>query len=333
MRCAKARDLFSSYLEGEMDVAASLLFEQHLAECPKCKAEYDRFNAAVMMLDEMPEVDPPANFHASVMARVEQARGAAPSPVRWWQIDWQHVFTIRVPARAAAFVAAALVMVGVLVQVTPVGTGVMNLLGLQKASDTLVTETQTATAPPWQLKSGDAVYDMSGSGLLISVTSRVDASPRTYALRLQARSDEPVAFTVRAGSDKYAGLVVRNQDSTIRVSVPASKELVTAQVKWHYKGESYSQSVYLPQNFNPGAHAKRLSMRFDNMAVGDLLSSIARQYGVVILASGDMEKIVPLAVVQSSSPSEALYCSVENPDVNMKQRVLAPSIYIVEPVK
>ncbi len=110
MRCARVRDLFSSYLENEMDVPTSVQFEKHLAECNKCQADYDRFTAAVMVLDEVKEVDPPAGLHAAVMAGVEKTRRAVPSPVRWWQIDWQHVFTLRVPARAAAYAAVALVM-------------------------------------------------------------------------------------------------------------------------------------------------------------------------------------------------------------------------------
>ncbi len=333
MKCAKARDLFSSYLENEMDVPTSVQFEQHLSECPKCKADYDRFNAAVVMLDEVPEVDPPANFHASVMSRVEQLRGTAPSPVKWWQIDWQHVFTIRVPARAAAFALVALMLVAVLVQVTPVGTGVMNLLGLQRVSQKTIGERTPDTAPPWSLKPEDAVYDMSGSGLLISVTSRADASTRTYALRLQCTSEKPVAFYVEAGDRTYGGSVVRDQDSIIHVPVRAGQDVVVARVRWNYGDRTHIQYVYLPYRFDPKAHAKQLHMVFENMTVGAIIREVATDYGVVVLASGDLSKKVSYADVDSGNPGEALYHCIELSDVNMKQQMLAPSIYVVEPVE
>jgi len=333
MKCAKARDLFSSYLESEMDVPTSLQFEQHLAECHKCKADYDRMNAAVMMLDEMPEVEVPADFHASVMARVEQLRGTTPSPVKWWQIDWQHVFTLRVPARAAALAVVALLVVAVLAQVTPVGTGVMNLLGLQRVSQKLVTVQEPETAPSWQLKSGDAVYDMRGSGLMIGVTSQVEESGRIYALRLQSRSAEPVEFVVQTGERQYDGSVVRNQDSIIHVPVGASSDLAVAEVKWTYQGKRHTQYIFLPQKFDPQAHLNRLTMQFDNATYAEVLQRVAKAYGVVILASGDLQKVVPAAYVSKGNPAEVLYHAIEESGADMKQEVLAPSIYVVEPAK
>lgn len=332
MRCAKAKGLFSSYLENEMDASTSVQFEKHLAECARCKSEYDRFSAAVMMLDEVAEVDPPECFHASVMARVEQLRSTAPRPVKWWQIDWQHVFMIRVPARAAAMATAAILLVAVLVQVTPVGTGVMNMFGLQKVGQTSIGD-DVDTAPPWQLSSGTASYEVSGSGMLIGVTSEVEESERVYALRLRSAGENRVSFDVRADGKTYAGSVVRNQDSIIHIPVDSAHDLVVAQVRWTFDGVRHSQHVFLPQRFDQRAHVKRLSMTFQDMTTEDILGQVAQQYGVVILASGDLSRKVVFAEVKAGNPAEALFHGVEELGGNMKQKVLAPSVYVVEPAK
>jgi len=332
MKCARARNLFSKYLENELDVETCVEFEQHLTECSSCKVEYGRFNVAVMMLDEMPEVDPPAGFHEGVMARIQNARNAAPKPVKWWQIDWQYVFPLRVPARAAALGVAALLFMAVLVQTTPVGTGVMNLLGLQRASTSSIGE-DPVTAPSWSLRTPDVAYSMNGTGLSIGVTSKIDESMRVYDLRLQAKGNRAVKFTIEAGDRTYSGSLVRNQDSVISVPVDASKELVVARLKWNHNGENHSRYVFLPRKFDSKAHAKRLNLKFDRMTIYDILRTVSKKYGVVVLASGNLKKYVPFAEVVSGNPAEALYSGVEESGANMKQDVLGPSIYIVEPAK
>lgn len=333
MKCARTRDLFSSYLENEMDTSTCAAFEQHLSECAKCKADYDRFTAAVMMLDEVPEVDPPAYFRQTVMARVRESRTPVAEPARWWrQIDWQYVFTLRVPARAAAVAVAALLMVAVIVQTTPVGTGVMNLLGLQRIFHKSIGVDTDNLAPPWSPFSRNAAYDMSGSGLLISVSSEPAVSGRTYALRLQTKVRWAIKLAVQAGGKNYDGSVAQDQDSIIHVPVVQPNDAVTARVTWVYRGVRHIQYVFLPRKFDPRAYQKRLDLTFECRTVNDVLQTISRNYGVVILASGDLGQKVTYAEVRSGNPTEALFHGVEE-TANMKQEALGPSIYIVEPVK
>ncbi len=185
----------------------------------------------------------------------------------------------------------------------------------------------------WQLKYGDAVFDMRGSGLMIGVTSQVEESGRIYALRLQSRSAEPVEFVVQTGERQYDGSVVRNQDSIIHVPVGASSDLAVAEVKWTYQGKRHTQYIFLPQKCDPQAHLNRLTMQFDNATYAEVLQRVAKAYGVVILASGDLQKVVPAAYVSKGNPAEVLYHAIEESGADKKQEVLAPSIYVVEPAK
>src|SRR5665647_1122912 len=124
MKCARAQELFSGYLEKTIQPPMGVAFEQHLAECAHCKAEYNRFHATTVVLDELPEVEPPPDMHAVIMARIERARREAPGKVRWLHFDWQSVFTVRVPARALAMGGAMLLVLAMLVQLTPLHTTV-----------------------------------------------------------------------------------------------------------------------------------------------------------------------------------------------------------------
>ena len=119
MKCAKAQELFSGYLENTILAPTRVALEQHLTQCPQCKAAYDRFHATAVVLDELPEVEAPLGLHAAVMARVEQARRAAPQRVAWWHVDWQSVFNARVPVRAVAMGFAVVLLLAVVVQLTP----------------------------------------------------------------------------------------------------------------------------------------------------------------------------------------------------------------------
>jgi hypothetical protein len=119
----------------------------------------------------------------------------------------------------------------------------------------------------------------------------------------------------------------------IHVPVGAAQGLAVVRVNWNYGGTSHSHYVFLPRRFDPNAHAKQLDMLFENTTTSDILRKISRDYGVVILASGELTKRVPYANVESGSPTEALFHGVEESGANMKQEVLAPSIYVVEPAE
>ena len=137
MRCNKAQELFSSYLEKTIQLPMGVAFEQHLAECVRCRSAYDRFHATTIVLDELPVVEPPPDMHAVIMARVEQARRAAPGRVKWLHVDWQSAFTVRVSAKALAAAAAVLLVFVMVMQFSPLHSYMSGLLGVQPASNRL----------------------------------------------------------------------------------------------------------------------------------------------------------------------------------------------------
>jgi len=324
MKCGRVRDVFSRYMENAMDGNMTARIDEHLAGCESCRHAYERFSATVAMLDGIPEVDPPAGFHAAVMAQVERTRRTVPTPVKWWSIDWQHVFTIRVPARAAAVGFAVVLLFALAFQFfPPLKSGMMTVLGLQKPSSTQITHIDEEAPPAWLPSNPGAKSD---SALLISIAA--DA-PKEYSVRLGTKSDKPVAFEVAVGATKYSGFVVANRVSAINVPAPPAGSVAVVHIAWSIQEWGRYQSLFLPAKLNTQSSLK--SFRLENVKVRDVLRTVCREYGVAIIASGNLGKPIPYARVDEATPDDALYDSLNQ--VGMKARGLASSVYAVEPVR
>jgi hypothetical protein len=322
MKCARALELFSSYAENAMEPPLRVALEQHLAECPLCKADYERFNATVMMLEETPEVEPPAGFHAAVMARVERSRRTAPRKVKWWSLDWQRVFTVRVPARALA-AGVALILAGVaVVQLAPMQTIGAYLPGIHRTVDNPV-GINDSEAPVPKPPTGDVCYGIPDSGVSICVD--VQAADRgRYTLTVSSQSAEAVAFSVYTDSHTTpdsSGYVAREQPAVVPLSAGV------ARVEWEYEGRPYVEYAFMPSNFTAVAAGKSLSV--SNTSLGEALGSISQTYGVVVLASGNMERKIQYLDVTDGTPSDALYEVAR--ETGLKWSAIGTSIYLVQP--
>lgn len=329
MRCAKARNWFSSYLENELDLSARMKFEEHLAGCSDCKLAYERFNAAVVTLAEVPEVDPPADFHERVMARVRQARCVTPMPVKWWQIDWQHVFTIRVPARSAALALAVILVFAVGTRFTPLGTVVWNgLTTVFQRIAPMQTELPD-TAPPIDSL---VAYDDKSPGLSVGVKRSAESGAASYDLLLKTQSVTPVEYSVVADGTDFRGNVSRNRKTSIDVPADESKDVQVVQVTWKYDGRRYAKRVFLPRDLDVNAYLKKHTVDFTNKTVFGILRTVARDYGVVLIASGNLNQAVPSGGVVSGTPQEALYHGLAESSAQMNVEPLGGAsfpIYVV----
>lgn len=345
MKCDRARELFSGYLENTLDGKLRADFEEHLASCPECEAGYDRFHATVMLLDEMPEVETPPGFHAAVMARVEQARRAAPRPVRWWALDWQRVFTVRVPARAVAAGFAVMILLALVVQLTPLNNIAAGMLFGKRAPDSVITnriEAPPGPRPYGTLPEAAGRYYKSETGLSISVS--VDSSVghrNVYLLRLETQSEAPVDFRVYLLPDGpvgattprdqiHGGQVTAFRDAVAPVVVTPSgglKRCVIAKVAWEYDGRAYSQYLFLPSRFD-AAGAARLDLSVSSAPVYDIAAAVASHYGAVILAPGDLAEKTAAVDVRLGGTEDALKQLAASGGVRWRQ--LGSSIYALE---
>lgn len=324
MNCKRVRDLFSAFFEDSLDKKSSELVARHLAECDSCRTTYERFKSTISLLEAMPEVDPPVNFRANVMARVEEARRTAPARVKWWSLDWQRVFTIRVPARALAVGIAVLLAFIVSVQlVPPLRTGIASLFWTQKPTEVPISivDQDTVRAPrPWTPENTD------NSAVALSVDS---PRPGVYLLKLNARSRGPVRFDVDVSGTKYSGYVSVNSPAAIRIPAPAAGSVRIVHVVWSIRGWGRYHTIFLPSRLRYRAVTRTFEMT--GATVADVLRRICREYGVAIIAWGNMGKPVDYVHVYQSTPEEAFYECLSR--VGLKADGIASSVYVVEPVR
>ncbi len=191
----------------------------------------------------------------------------------------------------------------------------------------------TRSCWPWRPWSGNAKYPVGKSGLMVSVAvDSISAHGDVYALQLEAASEKAVDFVVTAGDKQYSGSVTSNQDSLVRIPGSHSGKTIVAQVTCKARGCEYGTSIFLPAFFDPKASAKNMTLAFENASVRQMLSRISKQYGVVLMARGGLDKVVSHVRVEGN-PDEALRSCVAGTDANMKSRALESSIYAVEPAR
>ena len=350
MKCAKAQELFSGYLENAIEAPTRVTLEQHLTECPQCKAAYDRYHATAVMLDELPEVETPPNLHAAVMARVEQARRAAPRPVTWWQVDWQSVFNAKVPVRAVAMGFALLLLLAVVVQLTPLRSITAGFFWQPPSTEIPLGEPIDAPKgplPPGVKQRTQADYHGAESGMSISVTADTRAEHYTvFFLRLRTETGAATPLeayilpdgvtaadqgAVEAATKIYSGTVPSGWDTVLPVVVTPStsrERSLVVQVIWEYKDRRRSEYVFMPPEFDPTASDKSVNLSCREASIYDVLNGIATKYGIVIMASGNLREQVPAVNLGYESPDGALRRVLLR--TSLQSRALASSVYRVE---
>lgn len=85
MQCQEALEMLSPYLDGVLDPAEHAAVQDHLACCPSCRAEWEELRSCLSLLQELPEIAPPAGFRAGLMEKIDTLTLPAQAPRR---TDW-----------------------------------------------------------------------------------------------------------------------------------------------------------------------------------------------------------------------------------------------------
>ncbi len=83
MRCSYARGRLMDYQDGLLGPEQALHIEQHLAECPACRAELDGLRMALDRLTDLPELPATDALTVAIMARIPVARAGAQTAHNW----------------------------------------------------------------------------------------------------------------------------------------------------------------------------------------------------------------------------------------------------------
>lgn len=77
-----AEDEAQLYLEGVIEPSEATRIDGHLAGCPECQALVASFQALSEALSGLPHAEPPPDFTAAVMARIDEREAARASERR-----------------------------------------------------------------------------------------------------------------------------------------------------------------------------------------------------------------------------------------------------------
>ena len=101
MSCEKFESRMLGYIDGRLKESERAEVEKHLAACAPCTLRVEEFRAVSALLDELPVIEPSAEFDTRVRALV------AAEPVKKDQWAWLRV-SPRIALAASALVVAAL---------------------------------------------------------------------------------------------------------------------------------------------------------------------------------------------------------------------------------
>jgi anti-sigma factor (TIGR02949 family) len=87
MRCKKAIEHFSAYLDGQLTPPEREAVRSHLAECARCRAELEALERTARALADLPRLQAPSDLRDRVMGKIA---GVAPAEARHprWRMYW-----------------------------------------------------------------------------------------------------------------------------------------------------------------------------------------------------------------------------------------------------
>ncbi|MGI6575183.1 MAG: DUF4349 domain-containing protein [bacterium] len=74
MRCSEVKELLSSYVDGMLPAWQMQAVDEHLSLCPSCQEELQLLEQTINLLRDLPEIEPPEDLTASIMAGLPQPK-------------------------------------------------------------------------------------------------------------------------------------------------------------------------------------------------------------------------------------------------------------------
>jgi hypothetical protein len=105
MECEKVRDRFSSLLEGDLDPLDEKVVKEHLASCPDCQKDFEKFEKTVRWLHSVEEAEVPEGFLSGIYKKMEDRKktGLMAEKARPGWLNY--LVQLKLPIQAVAMVA------------------------------------------------------------------------------------------------------------------------------------------------------------------------------------------------------------------------------------
>lgn len=154
MNCEEVSKHLTEYLDQTLDTATTTRVATHVISCALCRAESSELADCVHQVASLPTIEPPLGFAQRVMAHV---RDVEPKPTLW---QWLMLsLTNRVPVRATALAAVAIIAIALYQNEQPLSQNSDVNLALRSDGKTAVTEkelTPSSGAPAAALEARES---------------------------------------------------------------------------------------------------------------------------------------------------------------------------------
>ncbi len=335
MKCDKAQELFSEHLESALERPMAVAFERHLAECPDCETEYSVFRMTWQMLETLPEVEPPVGFAYGVVAEVQARREAEQAAASWWRRTLRDLVASKVPTRAFAAAAAAVVLGAVVV--SPVKNYVGASLGLNRVAEPAKTAKWNTVEPgmAW-LESGlsfglESSSSRSGWSVFKLLIKSQDATGKHVSVYIMEPGRPSFDSDGLAGARQIFEGDVTESGQVVPFVLGQSTDasgVATALVRWDHRNRSFAEVVFIPMRPSQGSAAPKGSVEIDKLGLYSALQEISGAFGAVILVNGDINRVIGDVTVTSGTVDDALYQLTNS--TNLRWRSLGARVYMVE---
>ena len=338
MKCERAKELFSEYLEGSIDYALTTTVRAHIDQCNDCRSDLKAFRGAWDMIGALPEIAPPSDFRHDVVMRAARMQHETRKVDKqgFLGVTWDYVFGRLLPARALAVACAGAILAMVLLNVPQsvfhgiVGTdrdAIVQKGRVPGTDEIQASPFDSGSKEDWQSRTrignalwvsvtstefceGNSYYELNmninNKALVRDVTNRIPA--QVYVLPAGTYGLEP-------GQRKpmWSGNVLG--DSPVQLTVPGISNSqgepvpITLLITYQLRKMHFSKVVFIPnKDSRPSSDALGLS---SGLAVGErnlyaVLQAISQDYSRVIIANGSMNRTPAVVDIGSDREDDTL---------------------------
>lgn len=350
MKCERAKELFSEYLEGSIDYALTATVRAHIDQCDGCKGDLVSFRRTWDAIGALPEVEPPSSFRHDVVMRAARLQHEHRKTEKqgFLGVTWDYLFGRLLPARAIAIACAGAVLAAVLlnlpqgiftqfsqesrvfdvpgeglrppssIEASPLNAKREDWLGRIGNYNALWVSVESAS-----LSEGSSYYELvltiNNKALATGVTNRIPA--QVYILpagvyRLEPGSQRKPVWSGNVLGDAPLPLTVPGITNSQGEPVP-----ITLLVTYQFRKMQFSKVVFIPsretrqRSTDAFGLAQNGAQGRDRSLFG-VLQAVSQEYSTPIIANGSLDKKPSVVDIGSGDIGGALRKVLEPVDLD-----------------
>ncbi|MFQ3549169.1 MAG: zf-HC2 domain-containing protein [Armatimonadota bacterium] len=318
MKCDKASQLFSDYYEKTLYGQEKEDFEAHLKSCEDCALEYKKFASSLSLIESLDDVELPSNFHAQVMARIQQTAQTNKKPLIPLNIDWKSVFSVRSPIKALAYGLSVLVLLSVLIQVSPIDTITAGWFTPKPS----ITNNQSQNISSLPI-TGETISPK------VSVVDIKEISENNYEIQLASGIESIVDYTITDSKSNIISedSISRHTNKFINVAT-SDKNTEIFKINWQNDGKKHTSLIIVPSAIDKTVDEKLAAISIESMTLEFALAEIAKKYNVAFFVQTGYNKNISVSFDKKVSVDEAL--NVIANKLNLKVSAASPGVYVID---